>query len=94
MQIGVYGPATVRGRGPANTLFYEILLDDRPETEDDLPQYIHESHKNKDDDNLAQLPRESIRLEKGDLFVRNGETAFEYLGHGDASFMLLKFSWD
>lgn len=43
---------------------------------------------------LAELPRERIRLGKGDLFMRNGETAFEYLGPGDASFMLLKFSWD
>lgn len=94
MHIGVYGLATVRGRGPANTLFYEISLDDEPGTENGLPQYIHESHENKDDSILAELPRERIRLGKGDLFVRNEETAFEYLGPEDASFMLLKFSWD
>ncbi len=92
MHIGVYDPATIRDRGSTNTLFYEISLDDEPRTKNDLSQYIHESHENKDDNILVKLPRERIRLGKGDLFVRNEEITFEYLGPRDASFMLLKFS--
>lgn len=94
MHIDVYDSTTVRDRELTNTLFYEILLNDEPETKNDLSQYIHESHENKNDSILVKLSRERIRLEKEDLFMRNEETAFEYLKSEDASFMLLKFSWD
>jgi len=94
VHIDVYDSTTVRDWESTNTLFYEISLNDESETKNDLSQYIHKSHENKNDSILVELLRERIRLKKENLLMCNEKTAFEYLRSEDASFMLLKFSWN
>lgn len=93
--IGIYQPNKLKGRGPEKSYFYTVGLDETVGTHNGMPEYIQGSHEIHDQKVLNSLPRpqEPLRLEEGDVLVWNGETAFESLGKGDSSFMLIKLSF-
>ncbi len=93
VSIGVYGMTPLAGRGPPDTVLYEVLLCDTRDEDVSLPRLIPGSRASQDGHDLQRHESMGVQLRDGDILVRSSPTAFENSGHRNAGFMMIRLTW-